>query len=709
MPPSSDLPTAPFGSWPSPITADLVVQASVSLGGPAFGGGDLWWSELRPAEGGRVQIVRKALDAGPEGARDVLPEGFSARTRVHEYGGGAWWLHGETLFFANWADQRLYRLDPGAAPVALTPEPGSPHALRYADGIVTPDGRWVVCVREVHGMPGATEARNQLVALPSTGGEPVVLVGQEAGTTPVPDFVSDPRLSPDGHLCWLQWFHPDMPWDATELWVADLTEQDGIPVLGRPERVAGGPGISVSQPRWGPAGRLWFVSDHRPAGIPGPADEDGWWTLYVYPGRGRPGPDDRPVVMTHKPEAEFGGPQWVFGQASYAVAEPWVVPNDATPATADPDAGPDADAEIPQWLAVRRQHGRDVLAAGPGGGDDFDQLTNVEQVAAGAGGTFALVGGSFTAEPQVFTLRRAGGAEDPLHYELVVERPARDLGIGPAWFSEPEHVTFPVGDGAVAHALFYAPANPEVNGPEGERPPLIVLSHGGPTAAARPQLSLALQFWTSRGFAVVDVNYRGSTGYGRPYREALNGAWGIVDVDDCLAAARHLAAEGRVDGRRLLIRGSSAGGYTTLQALTGHDDFAAGTSLYGVADLEALARDTHKFESRYTDRLVGPYPEARATYVERSPLTHADRLATPLLILQGLEDEIVPPAQAEMMVDALRAKRIPFAYLTFPGEQHGFRQAATIRRALEAELYFYGRVLGFTPADDLEPVPIEFL
>jgi dipeptidyl aminopeptidase/acylaminoacyl peptidase len=326
-------------------------------------------------------------------------------------------------------------------------------------------------------------------------------------------------------------------------------------------------------------------------------------------------------------------------------------------------------------------------------------------VQAGPGGTVAFIGASFTGEPEVVTLDTA--AAEP--GTVTVHRPARQLGFGPEWVSVPEHITFLTGDHEQAHGFWYPPTNPDHQGPAGSLPPVVVIGHGGPTGAARPQLNLGTQFWTSRGFAVVDVNYRGSTGYGRRFREALNGRWGIVDVEDCRAAVAALATIGLVDGDRAVIRGGSAGGYTVLRALTTGDDFAAGASHFGVADLEALARDTHKFESRYLDGLVGPYPEARATYVERSPIHHVDQLRTPLILLQGLEDEIVPPAQAEAMVEALRDNKVAHAYLAFEGEQHGFRQAATIRRALEAELYFYGRVLGFEPADDLEAVPIEFL
>lgn len=683
---SERAPTA-YGSWTSPITAELIVQVAVGLGGPAFGDGDLWWSELRPTEAGRVQIVRKALDAGPDTARDVLPDGFSARTRVHEYGGGAWWLHDDTLFFVNWTDQRVHRVDRAGTdragdPVAITPEPDQPHGFRYADGRVTDDGDWIVCVREWHGAPGATEARNELVAIPTSGvQEPTVLLGGTQG----PDFVSNPRVSPDGRLlCWLQWNHPDMPWDATELWVARLDEgsYNATPCVTDAERVAGGPGESIVQPEWSPDNELWFASDR-----------SGFWALHSID------PLDEahgPRVRTDDLSVDVGQPQWVFGQSSYCFAP--------LAAEADPAA---ADVAL-----VARQPGADwlgLLAAGaPTVGRRQTPFTSIEGICS-LGPELAVIGTSFTEEPQVATLRLDATGDGT---SVIVHRPGRDLGIDAGeWLSTPEHIEFPTtpnGDGsdAVAFALFYPPRNPDHQGPSGELPPLMVMSHGGPTSAARPLLNLIVQFWTSRGFAVVDVNYRGSTGYGRAFRDALKPTWGIADVDDCIAAARFLAAERRVDGARLAIRGGSAGGFTTLCALAFHDDFTAGTSLYGVADLEALAKDTHKFESRYLDRLVGPYPEQRQVYVDRSPIHHVDRLDTPLLILQGLEDEIVPPAQSEVMADALRRKGVPHAYIAFEGEQHGFRQAPNIRRALEAELYFYSRIFGFESADRLEPVEI---
>jgi dipeptidyl aminopeptidase/acylaminoacyl peptidase len=603
----------PFGSWSTPITSELVVQASVSLSGLAVDGDDVWWSELRPEEGGRTVVVRNG--------DDVLPPPWNARTRVHEYGGGAWWVSQGTLWFTHWDDQRLYRLDTGATePAPITPEPEIRAGLRYADGVIDPGDRSVVCIRERHPADGG-EAVNEVVRLP----DEVLVTG--------PDFVSDPRLAPDGRLCWLQWDHPNMPWDGTELCV-----DGGL--------VAGGPRESIFQPTWGPDGWLYFVSDR-----------SGWWDLHRW--------RDGSVEIVAETGGDIGVPQWVFGQTRYALLD------DGRAVFAYSHEGVDR-------LAVR-----DVS-----GVHDIDQpYTAISSVVA-QGSRVLFVGGGPTSEPAVVAVDLdTGGVE--------VIRPARDLGLDESWFSVPEHVEFPTTDGETAYALFYPPVNPECSGPPGERPPLIVIIHGGPTAAARPMLQLGIQYWTSRGFAVADVNYRGSTGYGRPYRDALKGTWGVADVDDCVACAAWLAEQGRVDGERLAIRGGSAGGYTTLAALAFRDVFSAGASHYGVADLEALAKETHKFESRYLDGLVGPYPERRDLYVERSPIHHADGINAPLIVFQGLEDEIVPPNQAEMIVDAVRAKGVPVEYVPFEGEQHGFRRADNIRTALDRELAFYGKVFRF--------------
>jgi len=639
--------TAPYGSWTTPFTAARVVEQTVRLSEVRTDGTDVYWDEGRPAEGGRTQLVRRSADGTVSG---LLPEGRNARTAVHEYGGGAWWVRSGVVWFTDWADQRLYRFVPGEEPLALTPEPARPRGDRYADGDLAPDGETLICVRERHTGDGAAAVVNEIVRLAAhRPSEPEVLVSG-------PDFVAAPRLSPDGRtLAWLQWDHPDMPWDAAALIVRDL--ETGEQVL-----VAGGHGESVTEPVWQPDGSLWFCSDRSE-----------WWNLY----RWRPHTDITAVV---RGEFEIGGPQWRFATSHYAVL-------------------PDGSVVF----ARRRKGFDDLVRRDPDGGlHDLDTpFTAVAELRAAGDGSVVLVAATPTTEAGVYRL-------DPVTGRMQALRPPRDLGIDPASISRPEHVTFPVGrDGEVAHALFYPPANAEWSGPEGTLPPLVVELHGGPTSAAAPAFSPGRQFWTSRGFAVVDVNYRGSTGYGRPYREELYGTWGAVDVADCIAAARWLAAKGRVDGERMVIRGGSAGGFTVLAALASSDQpFAAGADHFGVADLAALAADTHKFESHYLDRLVGTDPDVLR---ERSPIHHVDRLDKPLIVLQGSEDAVVPPAQSRVIVEALRSRGVPVAYLEFPGEQHGFRRAENIRRALEAELSFYAQVLGFElPAEEgVEPVEVE--
>ena len=646
----------PFGSWPTPITSALVIQDAARISDVQVDGDDVLWAEGRPAEQGRTQVVRRGADGTTS---DLLPGGVNARTTVHEYGGAAWWARGGVVWFAEWADQRVYRLDRGGEPAPITPEPDVPRGDRYADADLSPDGAWFVCVRERHprGGRGAVDVRNEIVRLAAHApSEPDVLVSG-------PDFVSAPRLRPDGEvLCWVQWDHPSMPWDDTELVIRDLA-------TGGETVVAGGPGESVQQPTWQPDGSLWFVSDRT-----------GWWNLYRWDGAAV-----QPVVEV---AAEIGEPGWMLGSSRYAVL-------------------PGGEVVFARWSG-----GRDGLALrrADGAVTELDlPFTAIGKVRAAGDGAVIVVAGTPTAEPGVHRVDvRTGNS--------VALRPARALGVDSGYLSVPEAVDFPsVGaDGAPreAHALLYPPASASHRGPEGERSPLLVVIHGGPTGAAAPVLDVGIQYWTSRGFAVVDVNYGGSTGYGRAYRERLRGAWGLVDVADCLAAARRLAERGRVDPQRLCIRGGSAGGYTTLAALARDDTpFAAGADHFGIADLEALAAETHKFESRYLDGLVGHYPAEREIYLQRSPIHHVDRFTRPLIVLQGAEDEVVPPRQSEMIVDALRARRVPVAYLLFGGEQHGFRRSENIRRALDAELSFYAQVLGFTlpPEEGIEPVAVDNL
>lgn len=641
---------APYGSWASPISAAALAEAGIRLGAVRWSGGALYWIEARPTEGGRNVLARRDSSGRVE---DVTPAGFNVRTRVHEYGGGSFAVHGDTVLFSNFADQRLYRQDGvGAEPRPITPEPPSPASIRYADGRFTPDGLHLVCVRERH---EGGDAVNELVTLAADGSsEPQVLASGR-------DFYSFPRVSPDGRrLAWTEWDHPNMPWDGTELWVAALTPQAGL--TGERRRVAGGPSESIFQPSWAPDGVLHFVSDLT-----------GWWNLYREKGTA--------VKALHPMEGEFGEPQWMFGLSRYGFLD---------------------DGRI-ACLYVRE--GVDHLGLLDPAISDLQPLevpfTTLAYLEA-SGGRLAFVAGGPREARAVVIL-------DPASAQTEVVRRSHDLEVDAAYLSVPRPVTFPTGDGLMAHALFYPPANPDFTAPAEESPPLLVLSHGGPTSRATSELDMEMQFWTSRGFALVDVNYGGSSGYGRDYRERLYGTWGVVDVQDCINAARSLVERGRADGRRLAIRGGSAGGYTTLCALVFHDVFAAGASYYGVADAEALARDTHKFESRYLDRLIGPYPEAAERYRERSPIHFVDRLSCPVILFQGLEDEVVPRSQAEAMVEALRRKGIPYAYLAFEGEQHGFRRAETIRRCAEAELSFYGRIFGFTPAGDIEAVLVENL
>jgi dipeptidyl aminopeptidase/acylaminoacyl peptidase len=649
--PASSPTRAPHGSWKSPITSDLIVAKSIGLGQLALDGEDIYWTESRPTEGGRNVLVRRAPDGS---CADITPAGFNVRTRVHEYGGGDYVVDRGTAYFSNFADQRVYRQEHGGPPRPITPEA----ALRYADYVVDPRRELLFCVREDKRLLESPEDVNTIVTVAATGDEKggrVIVSGN--------DFYASPRPSPDGKkLAWLTWNHPEMPWDAAELWVGDLAAEGAVE---RKVKIAGGAGESIFQPAWGPDGTLYFVSDRT-----------GWWNLY----RSRGG-----VIEAIAPRSlEFGAAQWVFGMATYAFV---------------------ADSRI---VCTYAERGTWRLAEIDTTTLAFEPLpvpsTSISGLRGGRG--FVLfAAGSPTASSSFVRLDLKTRAIDVLRRSI-------DRSLDPGYLSIPEPIEFPTEGGRTAHAFYYRPNNRDFVAPPGEKPPLIVKSHGGPTSATSSTLALGIQYWTSRGFAVVDVNYGGSTGYGRAYRERLKGQWGVVDVDDCVNAARYLIARGEVDAARLAITGGSAGGYTTLCALTFHDLFKAGASYYGISDLEIMAKDArtgnpHKFESRYEEGLVAPYPDGLPVYRERSPIHHTDRLSCPLIFFQGLDDRIVLPNQAERMVDVLRAKGLPVAYIPFAGEGHGFRRAENIKRALDAELYFYARVFGLDLAEPVEPVHIE--
>ncbi|HHW08477.1 MAG TPA: S9 family peptidase [Firmicutes bacterium] len=651
---------APYGSWTSPITGDMVAAAGISLGQICVDGQDIYWLEGRPAEGGRGVIMRRLADGR---LVEMTPAPYNVRSRVHEYGGGAYTVAASCLYFVNYADHGIYMQPSGEPPHLLLAEEGR----RFADLVVDTRHRRLICVCEDHS-PGNAEPVNTIVSItPAELAEPADPAGMATVQVLVQgsDFYSSPRLSPDGtKLAWLSWNHPNMPWDGCELWLAPVLE-DGS--LGPASLVAGSREESIFQPAWGPDGSLYFVSDRT-----------GWWNIYRLDNNQiraiAAGAEVQAEAKNLTPlEAEFGMPQWVFGMSSYAGL----------------DAASIACAYTQQglWHLGRLDVPSGTLTPLDLPFTTFAYLQN-------ASGRAVMIAGAPDRPDSLIAIAPATGTIEVIRHTA----PPSGLSGTAGYLSQPQAVTFPTAGGREAHGFYYPPHNPDYKGPEGERPPLLVMIHGGPTSAANTSLRWAIQFWTSRGFAVLDVNYGGSTGWGRAYRLRLDGLWGIVDVEDCLNGALYLVRQGLADPERLLIKGGSAGGYTALCALTFHRLFRAGASYYGISDLEALVHDTHKFESRYLERLVGPYPAALEIYRRRSPLYHAHLLSSPVIFLQGLEDKVVPPAQAEAMVAALQAKGLTVEYITFPDEGHGFRRSENIKKALEAELAFYGRILGFKPA-----------
>lgn len=650
--------TAPYGSWHSSIGLDLVAGSAVSIDEPWLDGDDVYWLESRAAEAGRRTLLRRT----PDGAvAELTPNPFRVGNRVHEYGGGSYAVDRGRLVVSSQADGRLWRLDPdgAGAPVALSPE----GPWRFADLRFDPARDRLYAVRETHDAAAPDDHRlvvNELVSLALDGSD-------GAGRTLVagPDLVAAPRPSPDGRqLAWIEWDLPFMPWDASRLRVAGVAA-DGS--LDGPRTLAGGPGVSVTQPAWAPDGRLHAITD-----------ETGWWNLYAFAigDGGAPAARGRNVAPM---DAELAAPAWVFGQSTYAF-----VP----------------DGSI---LAIARSEGRDRLVriAADGHVTPVDgPFTELGGLHASGGTAVVVAAGPHDGGALVALDPRSGQPTGVLARSLAT-------AVDPGMLPEAEPIAFPTSGGATARALYFAPANAGFRGPDGELPPLVVLVHGGPTSAASSALSLDRAFLTSRGIAVVDVDYRGSTGYGRPYRDALNGQWGVADVDDSVAAARFLADRGSVDGARLGIRGGSAGGFTVLACLAFRPDvFAAGISRYGIADLELLHEDTHKFESRYEEQLVAPWPEGRHVFRERSPIHALDRVRAPMLLLQGLDDRVVPPSQLDTMEAAFAASGVPHVAVRFEGEGHGFRRADTRRAAQRTELAFLARVFCFTPADGIEPLDV---
>jgi len=671
----------PYGTWSSPLSAQVVATQGLRLGSVAVDGDDIYWVEGRASEAGRNVLVRRRADGR---ISDVTPPDFNVRTRVHEYGGGAYVVANGEIFFSNFSDQRIYRsvvsLDAGSQDPADTASAANAVTPAgkwfYADAILDARRRRLICVREDHSQPDR-EAVTTLVSIPleRKGGSSKRRRGgpvnppEHAGDVIASgyDFYSTPRLSPDGSmLAWLSWRHPQMPWDGTELWVARVTDAGKLQDA---RRVAGGETESIYQPGWSPDGSLYFVSDR-----------DGWWTLFRAEGSDWSGVAR--AIKGAPADAEFGRPQWVFGSAT------WVFVDPSRMVVSYTRAG--------RWCLATVDVARGAMLDIAPGLEPHDWLA--------ATTTHAVLVGGWAAKPAAVV------RIDLEQQSVETLRSSSTLALDDADVSAPESIEFVNERGERTHAFYYAPRNANATAPDGNRPPLIAISHGGPTTAANATLDLKVQYWTTRGFAVVDVNYGGSTGFGRPYRQRLNRQWGVVDVEDVVRAARYLVSKGLADPRRLIARGGSAGGYTTLAALTFHPQaFTAGASYYGISDIEVLAHDTHKFESRYLDTLIGPYPEARDIYRARSPIHFVDRLSCPLILFQGLEDKVVPPNQSEMMADAVRAKGLAVAYLAFEGEQHGFRKAETVVRSLEAELDFYGAVFGFKPADAIEPIQIDNL
>jgi dipeptidyl aminopeptidase/acylaminoacyl peptidase len=636
---------APYGSWVSPISVDHLIGSSVGISAVQIDGDYVYWLEARPDQQGRTSLWRRTLSGGEP--VEITPSPAYVRDRVHEYGGGEYHVSGGTVVYSECTDGRLYAMRDDGVPSPITPE----GAFRFGDIRVHLDRGLVLAVREDHS--GFGEAINTIVALdlegPNVDGGTVLCSGA--------DFYSTPELSAGGRLAWTEWNHPNMPWDSTMIMIGSL----GGRLITNRRAIAGGPAESAVQPRW-LGEKLIFISDR-----------SNWWNLYQWS-------DNDEVQPLCETDAEFCPSQWALGQRPYAII-------DDDHLLCNPNRSGVQTIEV---LTISDGTLRAVTAAG----------ATASSLDVGRRSVAALL--NFPDHPaalSVLDLDRDSWTTVRSSNEMIMDADSVSVARPVRWTSEDRLV----------HGYFYAPRNSGFQAPTDSLPPMITLIHGGPTGFAAPDFKIGYQFWTSRGFAILDVNYSGSTGFGREYRDRLKGRWGVIDVQDCISGATTMGSQRLADPARLAIRGGSAGGFTALAALTSSDIFHAGISQYGIADLEALARDTHKFESRYVDSLIGPYPQDRSSYRERSPITHLDQLSAPILLLQGSDDMVVPPQQAQMLADAARRRQLPVALIMFEGEGHGFRKAETIRAAMEAQLYFLGRIFGFEPADQVPPIPIDNL
>ncbi|MCF7922885.1 MAG: prolyl oligopeptidase family serine peptidase [Candidatus Marinimicrobia bacterium] len=630
----------PYGSWKSPISGKSLVQSSLRLGQIQIDGESVFWTEGRPAEGGRTALME---NSGGK-THEIIPSESDVRTRAHEYGGGAFLCASKRKFYINNSDQQIYEaLDQGSSR-QLTRHP----KYRFADMIMDEQRNLLFAVGEDHG--DSKNIENCLLTVSLDGGDLQIIAQGH-------DFYSNPQLSPDGtQLLFLTWDHPNMPWDGTRLMLANLDDDGSIASI---QTIAGGPDESIFQPLWDPDGSIYFVSDR-----------SGWWNIYHQ--------SNSQTACILEKQAEFGLPQWVFGMSKYAIL------------TSGDMVAAYSDLSGTHLIRIDVKQGSFKEIVTPY--SDIDQVRGSKNRIAFIGYTDSQPGEVVTMDLDANTSR--------------ILRKSGEIDIDEAYISKAQHISFETAPNEFTYAWYYPPQNPDYQADQAERPPLIVLSHGGPTGNSTGAFSLAIQYWTTRGFAIVDVNYSGSTGYGRQYRERLKGNWGVRDVHDCAAAANYLANEGYVDQDRLIIKGGSAGGFTTLSALTFLDVFKAGASYYGVGDLTLLASDTHKFESRYLDSMIGPYPEEQQLYFDRSPLNFTNQLECPVIFMQGMDDPVVPPNQAESMVAALKSNGISVAYIPFEGESHGFRKSTSIIKAIESEYYFYTRIFGIEPAEPLEPIEI---